>query len=139
GPYRTPFVRPIGADLFLIALELLPGDVGRQAIGQKDLGALRTWRASSAARSAGLLTPPVDRANPIDVDAGIDRIAEQIPQRRPTGPAPLQLALARSPGQAHRHLDVVLHEIAQNAADRAQAVEQIEHQADHALRLLVGV
>jgi hypothetical protein len=139
GACGTPFARPIGADLFLIALELLPGDVGRQAIGQEDLGILRARRASSAARVTGLMTAPVDRPDPINVDAGIDRIAEQIPERRPTRSAPFQFALARSPGQTHRHLDVILYEIAQNPADRPNALEKREHHANHALRLLVGV
>ena len=76
GAYRTSFVRPIGANLFLIALKLLPTDIGWQAIGQEDLGIPRARRSSSAARPAGLVTAPVDRTDPIGVDAGIDRIAE---------------------------------------------------------------
>src|ERR1700675_2774097 len=139
GACGTPFARSIGADLLLIALELLPGYVGWQTIGQEHLGILPARRSSPAARVTGLMTTPVDRPAPIDVDAGIDRIAEQIPKRGSTRSAPFQFALARSSGQAHRHLDVVLYEVAQNAADRAHAVEQIEHKADHALRLLVGI
>ncbi len=139
GANGTAFARPIGADLLLIALELLPGDVGWQAIGQEHLGILRARRSSPAARVAGLMTAPVDRPDPIDVDAGVDRIAEQIPKRESARSAPFQLALAQSSPLAHRHLDVVLYEIAQNAAYGAQALEQIEYQADHALRLLAGV
>ena len=81
-PRRTELARPIGADLFLITRELIPADVGRHAIGQEDLGALQTRRPSSAARSAGLVATPIDRSDPINVDAGIDRITEQIPWSR---------------------------------------------------------
>ncbi len=123
----------------LITLELIPGDVGRKAIRQEDLSLLGPGRLSSSARPAGRLTPPVDRPGAIDVDAGIDRVAEQTSQRRPAGPAPFQLALRRSPGRAHRHLDIVLGQVAQHPADGAKALEQLEHHTDHALSLLVGV
>ena len=79
-PDRTDLARSIGSDLLLITLELIPADVRRHAIRQEYLSILGSGRSPSRARPSGLVAPPVDRPDAIDIDAGVDRIAEQIPQ-----------------------------------------------------------
>ena len=52
---------------------------------------------------------------------------------------PLQLALARTVPDAHRHAHVVLDQVSHHLADRAESLEQIEHQTDRRLCLLIGI
>jgi hypothetical protein len=139
GPYRSETIRPVGAKLRLIALELLSSDVGWRAIRQEHLRFLGARRTSPRARASRLLASPVGRSDAIGIDAGIDRIAEQIVQRGPVGAAPFKLALAWAAARSHRHPDVVLDQIAQHLADRSKAFEQREYLTDRPLRLLVWV
>src|ERR1700722_11644203 len=64
-------VRPVGAKLRLIALELLAGDVGGDPIGQKYLGFPGTRRTPPGTGAARLLPPPIARSHAIGVNAGI--------------------------------------------------------------------
>jgi hypothetical protein len=60
-------------------------------------------------------------------------------QRGPVGTAPFQLPFAGTAGRSHRHPDVVLDQIAQHPANGSEALEQVEHLADRALRLFVRI
>jgi len=120
-------------------LILLPGDVGRKAIRQKHFGCFHAGGATAGARATRLLWPSVPRPHSIDIRASINRIGEQIVQRGSVDAMPFQLALARPAIDAHRHAHVVLDQVTHHFADRAEALEQIEHQTDRRLGLLVGI
>ena len=139
GPHRPQTIRSVGAKLRLIAIELHAADVGRHPIRQEYLGFACSWRTPPSARPSRLLPPPVRRAYTIGVYTGVDRIAEQIVQRRPVGAVPFKLALAGAAGGAHRHADVVLDQITQHFADGAKPLEKREHLADRCLCLLIGI
>ena len=136
---RTDPAGPVRLQLRQVALILIPGDVGRHPIGQDDGGVVQMGRSPPGPGTAGLLPAPVDRAQAVDVGAGIDRVGEQVLQRGPAGPAPFQLALVWAAEHAHRQADVVPGEVAHDLADRPPALEQVEHQPDRRLRLLVGI
>ena len=86
-----------------------------------------------------LLPTAVGRAQAIDVGAGVDRVDQQAVERRPVGPPPFEFALVVAARGAHRHPDAVVGEVAQDLADGAEPVVQVEDQADRRLRLLVGI
>ena len=97
GPHRAD-VRSVGAKLRLIALELLTGDVGGHPIRQEHLGFLGMRRTSPGARTSWLLPPPIGSPHAIGINAGIDRIAEQVVQRGPVDAAPFSSPLPGPPG-----------------------------------------
>src|SRR4051795_10865998 len=72
------------------------------------------------------------------VGSGVDRVDQQAVERWPVGPPPLEFALIVAARRAHRHPDAVVGEMAQDLADRAEPVVQVEDQADRRLGLLVG-
>ena len=139
GARHAGIRRFVRAQLHLIALILLPADIGRHAVRKKYFGILDAEGTTTCAGAARLLSSAVDRPTTIHIDAGVNRIGEQIVQRDAVDTAPLELTLARTATHPHRHADVVVDQIAHHLADRAKADEQIEHQADRGLRLFVGI
>jgi FtsP/CotA-like multicopper oxidase with cupredoxin domain len=91
-----------------IALILLPGDVGRYSIAQKDVSLLGAQSSSTGAAATGLLPSPVGWPQAVDVGASIDRIAKQILQRCSIRAVPFKLSLAHSAVNTDRHLDIML-------------------------------
>ena len=73
------------------------------------------------------------------VGPGIDRVVQQVLQRRPVGPPPLQLPAVRPVSRPHRDADLVVDQVAEQAVQRRLAVELVEDQSDGRLDLLVGV
>jgi hypothetical protein len=76
---------------------------------------------------------------PVTVIAGIDRVVQQVHQRLAVGTMPFQLPSVRPAVGSHRQADAVMHQVTQQPVDTPLAVELIEQQAYHGLRLLVGV
>ena len=106
---------------------------------QKDLGFRGARRSAPGSRPPGLLAALLDRSHAIGVDAGIDRIGEEVEQRGAIDAAPFEIAFLRPASQPHRHADFVFDQIDHHLADRLEAIEQVEDQADRRLRLLVRI
>ena len=138
-PRRAAPCGSVGLQLRLVAPIALEADVGRQTIVQEDFRLARARRSTSRSRPPGLLTPFVHGAHAVGVDARVDRIGEQVQQRRAIDAPPFEIAFLRPASQAHRHADLVFDQIGHHLADRLVAIEQIEHEADRRLRLFVGV
>jgi hypothetical protein len=64
-------------------------------------------------------------------------MAQHVLQRGLVGAVPADLALVRAGSDAVGKADVMLDQVKQHARDRAAALEQLEHQPDHRLDLLV--
>src|ERR1700722_9735877 len=58
GPHRAEMIHSVGAQLRLVAIELLAGDVGWYKIRQEHLGFAGTWRTAPGTRPPRLLPPP---------------------------------------------------------------------------------
>jgi hypothetical protein len=75
----------------------------------------------------------------IDVGASIEGVFEHHLDCRPIGAAPHQFAFPRPFSHAHPELDLVLSQVADQPAKRAQFVKGAEDEPNDLLHLLVGV
>jgi hypothetical protein len=132
--------RPVGGHPRQIALIALHRDVRRQ----RTLDTHQPLLGIQAAHPAGMLAPGqvpgrLGTAASIGVDPGIGRIAQHVDQTLLVRRPPNQLALARPRAFPHPDPHPVLHQEAQHRMHRPDLFEQIEHQADDRLNLLVRV
>ena len=86
------------------------------------------------------LVPPTIQLPPaVDIGASVERVLQEILQRRAVGTTPDQLPFARPLAHAHSQPNVVASQVAQQSPERAQLLEQGEEKSHHGLDLLVGV
>ena len=138
-PRRAAPCGPVALQLRLVAPIALEADVGRQTIVQEHFRLASARRSASRSRSSGLLTALLHSPHPIGVDAGINRIGEQVKQSRAIDASPFEIAFLRPAPQARRHVNIVLDQIGHDLADRLEAIKQIKNEADRGLRLLIRI
>ena len=85
------------------------------------------------------LPPRIEGTSAPGVGARVGRTTHETAQRLPMRSMPVQLSPVRAGRHAVRHLDVMLPQITQQAAEAAQDCELVQDQANDALRLLVGI
>ena len=124
------------AQRLLIRFELLPGDVAGVRVRQKDLPLLA--RKSSIPRLAAgtdLALP----GPPEDVRAGVARIVQDVEHTATLQLAEDERTCTGSLDDPPWPCDLLLLEVSHHRAGRAGAVKGVEHEADGALHLLVGI
>ena len=85
----------------------------------------------SAAR-VGLVSPEA-------VIPGVDRVVEDVTDGIPSRRVPLELAAIRAGMRPDPEANVVGDQVAEDLANRAEAIELVEHDADDRANLFVGV
>src|SRR5262249_37999565 len=98
---------------FLVGREPLPRDVCRQAVTDEDQALLGATDQLPGVRPTRLLLAWVRRPVPEPRGPGVARLTQQVLQRRPVRPAPLQLPLVRAAGHADRDTDLVMNQVAE--------------------------
>ena len=88
----------LAVEPLLVGLEPVPGDVRRQPVADQHQALLRPADQLAGGRPPRLLPPRVDRPVAEPVGPGVARVVQQVLQRRPVRPPPLQLA----PGSGRR-------------------------------------
>jgi hypothetical protein len=141
GPCRPRHrsVPPVVLDAVKIALILIPRYVRWMIIAEEHGALLRCALDPTGAASPGLDATEVDAASAPGVGSGIGRPAQQLPQRLAVGRVPLQLPLGRPGGRTKRQRDLMVSQVAQQAADAADRGELIQDQSHHVLDLRVGI
>lgn len=129
----------VGRQLCLVAFELRPSDIGRQPVLEQHRALLGRRHPAPGRRAPRLLAARVHRATAIGIRAGINRVVQQVAQRRPIGPVPVQVTLAQAQPHPVGKLNPVADQMLQYAVDGPAAFELLENQRDRRLRLLVGI
>ena len=147
GQQRRPLPRsplgldpgPVLGDPPLVGVVLLPGDVRRDLV--RDQGQVFIGRHHDPPRpppswlsAAWVGLPPPEAVIP-----GVDRVVEDVTDGLPGRGAPLELAAIRTGVWADPEANVVGDQVAEDFADRAEALELVEHHADDRADLFVGV
>ncbi len=114
-------------------------DVRRHPIGQSDEPFVLAAHHPPGARASRDLLTGLHPAPPVGVVARVDRIVQHDLQGFPVRATPLQLALLRPRTRPHRHLNLMLHQVAQHCVEGAEPVEGVEDQAHDTTGLLIGV
>jgi hypothetical protein len=122
-----------------VGFVLLPGDVGWALFRDEGEPLARRHDDAPAPGPPGLVLARIVLPPPVDVGAGIQRVLEDLLERRPVRAAPDQLPLAWPLPDPDPDLDLVPRQVAQDAAERAQLGELLEDQADDRLDLLVRI
>jgi hypothetical protein len=140
-PHRPRLIRAglVGLQARQVPLVLLPGDGGGHAVRQQHRPGVGAEHAAAGARPAGVLAARVDLAPSVGVGPSVERVLQQVLERHPIGPPPLQVAFADPLTQADAELDVVPGQVAQDRVERAQLLELPEDQPHHLLDLFVRV
>ena len=124
------------AQRLLIRFELFPGDVAGVRVRQKDLPLL-AGKSSIPRLTAGadLMLP----GSPEDVRSGVARIVQDAEHTVTLQLAEDERTCAGSLDDPPRPRDLLLLEVAHHRAGRAGAAKGVEHEADGALHLFVGI
>ena len=130
---------PVGVQSLHVPLVLLDADIGRQHPGQEHRPLLARLADPAGERPPCLPPPGVQGAAAIGVDPSVGRVVQHVGNAGAAGAAPGQLPALGSLPQPDAQLDAVVHQESQYGADRAEPVEQVEDQPDHAAHLLVRV
>ncbi len=136
GDGPAPAVLPEAAEIGLV---LLPGQVRGVVVAQEHgavLGFAPDATAAAATRSdapriRGIATP--------GIDAGISRVAHQLPQRLAVWRPPSQLSAVRPAEGAPWQLDPLLPQVTRQPAEAPQDRESPQDQPQDLLDLLVGI
>ena len=139
---RSPLVldpSPVLGDPPLVGVVLLPGDVRRDLV--RDQGQVLIGRDQDPPRPppSWLSAARVGLPPPEAVIPGVDRVVEDVTDGIPGRGAPLELAAIRAGVRPDPDADVVGDQVAEDFANRAEALELVEHHADDRADLLVGV
>jgi hypothetical protein len=96
----------VGLQTSLVALELLPGDIGRNVIADAGLPVRRFHqRRAARRRAARLLAPWIRLPSPIHVGPGVDRVAEHVDHHAAMEAVPFEATAVGSRTTAHTHLE----------------------------------
>ena len=99
---------------------MLPGDVGGVIVGQEHRTVLRFPFDPTTAAVARHLPPRVEGPSAPGVGARIGRTTHEMAQRLPMRSMPVQLPPVGAARHAVGHLDVMLPQVTQQAAEAAQ-------------------
>ena len=130
---------PVGGHPGDVRLVFLGGDVGRQPPGQQDQPLVTAFHHAPGAGPARHLPPRLDLAAAVGVIPGVDRVVQHVLQCLPGRAPPLELPLRRAGMHPDRQLDLLLDQVAEHPVERPEPREGAEDEADHVLRLLIGV
>ena len=122
-------------ELALILLEPLPGDVARVGIAQQDRPFLACQEFRLGAASG---TPPAAVA-PVHESARVSRVVQNPPHAREPQGLPVQFTPVRPALRMVRKQQLLVVEMPDRGAGRAGPREDVEHEAQAVLHLLVGV
>ena len=120
----------------LIRFELLPGDVPRVGIGQEDLPFVAGKSSIPRLPGGADLALP---GPPVDVRSRVARIVQDGEHTVTLQLAEDERSCTRSFDDSPRPDELLLPEVAHHGARRARAAERVEHEADGALHLVVGI
>ena len=90
---------------------------------QKHLGLPGARRTAPCAGPPGLLAALLYSSHAVGVNAGIDRIGEQVVQRGATDAAPFEIAFLRPAAHPHWHAYLMCNQICHHLTDRLEAIK----------------
>lgn len=131
--------RPVGFQAPHVRLVSLNTDIRGHHAGQVDQPFIALDAYPAGIRPPGQAASGIEGGAAVGVDSSIGRIAQNVLQSCPARARPHQVSRPRTATHPGPDLDLVIRQETQHRVHGPQPVEQIEHQPDDRLDLLIGI